>query len=220
MNVKEIRRKNLRGIARSVGGVTQLAGRLSRSQSQISHLIGSNPIKNIGDKLASEVEKIFSKPNGWLDREHYQTGEEIAFYEVETPRRKTQQVPLLSWSEINLWLESSNRVGSGPAHYIVTNLSISTQSFAVKVEGDSMESANGISFPNGAIVVIDPEISATSGSFVIARPAIGNPLVFKQYVMDGGKRYLKPLNTRYPIVEITSQALICGVARLMLVEFK
>lgn len=48
MHIKEIRRENLRSLAKSAGGITALADKLSRAQSQISHLIGNKPLKNIG----------------------------------------------------------------------------------------------------------------------------------------------------------------------------
>lgn len=67
MNVKSIRRENVRALAKSVGGISRLAIRLNKSQSQVSHLIGTSPIKNIGDKIASQIEIIFGKPAGWLD---------------------------------------------------------------------------------------------------------------------------------------------------------
>ncbi len=56
MNIKDIRRKNFRKLARSVGGITDLSEHLDRSQSQIRHFIGNSPIKNIGDRLANHIE--------------------------------------------------------------------------------------------------------------------------------------------------------------------
>lgn len=70
MDIKSIRRINLRRIARSAGGVTALARRVNHSQSQISHLIGPRPSKNIGDKLAAKFEAALHKPPGWLDKLH------------------------------------------------------------------------------------------------------------------------------------------------------
>ena len=34
---------------------------------------------------------------------------------------------------------------------------------------------------------------------------------FKQIVVDGGRRFLKPLNARYPVVPINGNAMIVGV---------
>mgnify|MGYP000963447788 FL=1 len=97
MNIKDIRRKNLRILARTAGGITVLSERLDRSQSQISHLIGNNPIKNIGDRLASHIEKTFNKPHGWLDHEH--VAEEVEGTYHYQNIQPYYQVPLLSAQE-------------------------------------------------------------------------------------------------------------------------
>ncbi len=222
MNVKDIRRKNLRTLSRSVGGVTQLANRLEKSQSQISHLIGTHPVKNIGDKFAAHVERVFNKVNGWLDHEHEGIEEENAIYSAQSTRQNFYRVPVLTWQATAEWLEKSGQVDSSANHltYIITSTHVSLYAFALRVEGDSMEAAHGVSFPPGSIIVIDPEYQANNGAFVLAKQSSTGSLVFKQYVIDGSRRYLKPLNPRYPIVEITPQAMICGVVRLLIHEFK
>lgn len=221
MNVKDIRRKNLRTIARSVGGVTQLAERLAKSQSQISHLIGTNPVKNIGDRFAAEVEKAFSKPDGWLDHDHHSAHEESGTYQVgrSSSHGSYYQVPLLSWNEALTWLNAHATTGNKPlAHPIITHVQVGPHAFALRVEGDSMEAPSGISFPNRSIILIDPDERPTNGAYVLAKQTPTSQLIFKQYILDGNRRYLKPLNHRYPIQEITPQAVICGVIRLMLLE--
>jgi hypothetical protein len=70
MDVYLIRLINLRALAAQEGGITALANRLEKSQSQISQLIGSKPIKNIGSLIAREVDRSFGKPEGWLDQIH------------------------------------------------------------------------------------------------------------------------------------------------------
>lgn len=216
MNVKEIRRKNLRAIARSVGGVTQLAERMGKSQSQISHLIGTNPVKNIGDRFAAEVEKIFIKPHGWLDHEHQGIQEENGIYQATIGR----QVPLLNWTDALSWIDPSSTAFKHATQNILTHIQVGSQSFALRVDGDSMEAPSGISFPNHCLIIVDPDEKITNGSFVIAKQNNNSQLVFKQFIIDGNRRYLKPLNPRYPIIEITPQAIICGVVRLMLMEVK
>lgn len=223
MNVKEIRRKNLRILARSMGGVTKLAERLEKSQSQISHLISINPVKNIGDKFAAHVERIFSKPYGWLDHDHSGVEEETPMYEGNTAiRRLGFQVPLITWQEAQqlLMQAAATMHGKSYTHYITTHLKVSPQAFALRVEGDSMETASGVSFCNGATIVVDPELQAKNGAYVLAKQNISSQLVFKQLIIDGNRRFLKPLNPRYPITEITPHAIICGVVRLVMMEFK
>lgn len=77
MDVSEIRRTNLRGLAKRMAaeegspdqkGVSALANRTKRAQAQISHIIGDSPRnKPIGDKLARDIERELSLPHGWLD---------------------------------------------------------------------------------------------------------------------------------------------------------
>lgn len=70
MNVSEIRRQNARYLAESVGGITALANRMNKAQQQITHIIGKNPIKNIGHGVAKQFEAAFDKESGWMDHEH------------------------------------------------------------------------------------------------------------------------------------------------------
>lgn len=220
MNVKDIRRKNLRVLARSVGGITLLADRLAKSQSQISHLIGTNPIKNIGDRLAAEVEKSFNKPHGWMDHEHPGIQEENGIYVTSNTRRNFREVPLLNWQEVLSWMDPNLAAAKKmPSQYLGVYAQISEHSFALRVEGDSMEAPSGVSFPNRAIIVVDPDVRATNGTYVLVQSNSSSQLVFKQLIIDGNRRYLKPLNPRYPLIEITPQAIICGVVKLMMMEF-
>src|SRR6185312_9552035 len=136
MNVKEIRRRNLRALARLVGGVTHLAERLGKSQSQISHLIGTNPVKNIGDKLAAEVERAFEKPNGWLDHEQEGVREEDGVYQVA--RSAAYRIPLISWQEVQRrFLQPAPAPATAPtsSEYLLTHVKVSSQAFALRVEG-------------------------------------------------------------------------------------
>jgi hypothetical protein len=71
MNISEIRLKNARYLANSAGGISAFAEKTGKSQPQISHLIGEKPIKNIGNKIAREIEKSFNQEKDWLDHAHY-----------------------------------------------------------------------------------------------------------------------------------------------------
>lgn len=221
MNVKDIRRNNMRALAKSVGGITPMANMLGKSQSQISHLIGANPIKNIGDKIAAEVEKIFNKPHGWLDREHFEIREANSYYNAvaNTANINPQLVPVIGWDQVTIWPEIPEEIAKEMRHYIPTLLRFSNQGFALKVEGDSMEAPSGISFPEGSIVVVDPNFSVNNRAFVIARLIGEKEVIFRQIIMEGNKRYLKPLNPRYPIIEVNGPLSFCGVVRLMVMEF-
>lgn len=222
MSIKSVRRENLRFLAKSVGGITRLAERLGKTQSQISHLIGNHPVKNIGDKIAAEVEAAFNKPVGWLDREHNGSRESLPVFQAGEQGRKgilCSQVPLITSEEVKKWHQIAYEYRPKSADYLIpTTANVSSFAFALRVQGDSMESATGISFPDNAVIVADPDQVATSGSFVVAAIGIDRGVTLKQLVIHGYKRYLKPLNVRYPILEFTQSTMIFGVVKQMVIN--
>lgn len=70
MDVYRIRWLNFRDLAGHRGGITEAAGKLGKSQGQVSHFGGERPIKNIGHDIAREIESAYGKPHGWLDQIH------------------------------------------------------------------------------------------------------------------------------------------------------
>ena len=65
-----LRWRNFRAlIGEKSGAVTAAAERLGKSQSQVSQFGGKTPMKNIGDDIATEIERIWAKPLGWLDQD-------------------------------------------------------------------------------------------------------------------------------------------------------
>lgn len=73
-SVHEARLINTRMLAATLApgrkGQAALAKELERSPSQISHMIGTNPTKRIGENMAWEIEEAFHKPRYWLDHFH------------------------------------------------------------------------------------------------------------------------------------------------------
>ena len=221
MNVKETRRKNLRKLARLVGGITELSERLDRSQSQISHLIGNNPIKNIGDRLASHIEEVFGKPRGWLDYEH-EAEEEEGSYHLTKNNQSYYQIPLLSMQEAReRFIQLSKVIPKNYFHHVSAHIHLSSDAFAIRAENDCMEASQGPSFPENSIVVLDTNCVPRSGAFIFARvkQGPGPTLLFRQLIVDGNQRYLKALNKHYPLTAMQADDTICGVVRFMLMEF-
>lgn len=85
----------------------------------------------------------------------------------------------------------------------------SEQSYALMVEGDSMVNPipGALSFPEGTILIVDPNSSCGPNDFVIAKDVSTQKATFKKLMTDGVRWYLKPLNPAYPTVEIDDPAL-------------
>ncbi len=70
LDIKQIRYKNAVTLRNLAGGVSDFAKKVDRSQPQMSNVVGDNPIKPIGHKLARYFESVFDKPQGWMDTAH------------------------------------------------------------------------------------------------------------------------------------------------------
>lgn len=70
----DISRTNARYLADSVGGFRRFGERVGLAESQVSQLLGKNPSRNIGVKVARRIEEAFEKPLGWIDQRHGESG--------------------------------------------------------------------------------------------------------------------------------------------------
>lgn len=122
----------------------------------------------------------------------------------------TQMVPLINWVQAGSWQEVSLQcLNESEWEYVSTGLNAGPRSFALVVRGDSMEPE----FIEGTQIIVDPDYEANNGSFIVALLDNDQSATFKQLIMDAGRSYLKPLNPRYPIIEINAPITICGVVR-------
>lgn len=71
--------------------------------------------------------------------------------------------------------------------------------FALRVEGDSMTSPMGKSYPDGCIAIFDASNrSPNNGDLVLAKRSGTDEITFKKYVSEEGMTFLRPLNPTYP----------------------
>ena len=68
-------------------------------------------------------------------------------------------------------------------------------------------------FPDGTVIIVEPDMQADPGDFVVVRANGGLECTFKQLMKDGNDWYLKPINDRYPIKPMPKDAVIIGVVR-------
>lgn len=77
--------------------------------------------------------------------------------------------------------------------------------FALRVLGDSMAPE----FEDGTIIIIDPSGMAESGAYVLAMHK--EEYIFRQFVIEDGRYYLKPLNSGYESLEVDGMNVVRGV---------
>jgi hypothetical protein len=97
MDSASIRRENLRTLRRELG-TNVVLDRLDMTKQLLSHYIGKNPKKQIGDDLARRVEVAFEKDYGWMDHLHGQYGDivqNIVDFAMSLPPE--QLTPLLTF---------------------------------------------------------------------------------------------------------------------------
>lgn len=220
MNVKHTRRENMRALARSIGGISALAKRLNKSQSQISQLIGITPAKNIGDKIAAQVEKSFNKPLGWLDKDHYGVQESQAIYAIAPESQPpVHWIPIISWDKVIDW-SAQTLNETTHTHQIPTHLSVGKRTYALQLTEEYHASNPNLVLPTNSIVITDPDQQPAHGSLVIVAFA-GNPIPeLRQAHFEGFKRLLQPLNNNRSVVELGDNDHIIGVVRQLIVGLK
>jgi SOS-response transcriptional repressor LexA len=224
MDISEIRRRNLRLIIdqRFAGTAAELARAIGKQPSEISRIFSSKCThrRNVGSRLARRIEAVLGKETGWMDRPQvavpYQAGP-TAWPAANAPATDTPiRVPIV-WS-----VQAKDAASIGrtrplplqPQEWITVVARVGKRAYALRVQGDSMEPK----FPEGVTIIVDPDVKPVHGSFVIALLSDTEQTTFKQFVIDG-RRYLKPLNPRYPIMEIDDRVAICGVVKQMIMSF-
>ena len=137
-----------------------------------------------------------------------------------SPGPPLRHLPLISWVQAGTWTEIEDPLEPGTYERLVpVTKRYSKRAYALRIEGDSMSSLDGDSFPDGSIIAVEPTQEARHGSYVVVRLEGSKETTFKQFVIDGDRMYLRPRNPRYPIIEIDEEATICGVVRQLVMDF-
>lgn len=75
MDIKTIRKMNVRLLEREIGSLSALARHAGTSQSYLSQCVGPNAFRSIGDEMARRLEHAMKKPHGWMDEGHMEEGQ-------------------------------------------------------------------------------------------------------------------------------------------------
>lgn len=105
-------------------------------------------------------------------------------------------VPLISWIRAGQWDEARDPLQPGDAEAWIPSLRpTSNGAYALRVRGDSMTTTHGKSYPEGCIIIVEPERRLpANGERVVAKLDGTNEVTFKVYKEEDGRRWLQPLN--------------------------
>ncbi|WP_185859285.1 S24 family peptidase [Vreelandella populi] len=118
-------------------------------------------------------------------------------------------VPILKWD-----IQSIRRVKfSIPQDYIPVPDVATDESFALVVPGNGMAP----DYPEGSVIIVDPNAPAQSGSDVVVEIAGG--VTFKRYSVEpGGNQFLVPVNPQFPAIPVKDEEFrVLGVVVLQLI---
>ncbi|EMW1937349.1 MULTISPECIES: LexA family protein, partial [Pseudomonadati] len=95
--------------------------------------------------------------------------------------------------------------------WVSTTKKASDSAFWLEVEGNSMTAPTGSkpSFPDGMLILVDPEQAVEPGDFCIARLG-GDEFTFKKLIRDSGQVFLQPLNPQYPMIPCNESCSVVG----------
>lgn len=190
--------------------------RCTLNQDQLSELSG------IGQGVISKIERgTIKKTTGivalaraldcnpvWLETGEDQPGESagqnIKTGNVGAIKAPAGEVPVISWVQAGAWHEVSEAFQPEDAErYLPIFRGHSSQTYALKVRGDSMTSPHGKSYPQGSYIIVDPaKVSPDNGDRIIAKLEGSAEVTFKVYKDEDGRKWLAPLNSSHqPITE-------------------
>lgn len=161
---------------------TDLARVFGVSRASVSHYLSGRTEPSIGQ--ISDVAKYIGVSLDYL------------IYGKPTER---VDVPLLSWEMIEPYVKHGVLDGArGDVNYLrCTVRSCSERTFAVRVQGDSMDSDGG--YRHGEVIFVDPDKSPVHGHDVVVKVGEQRLVLRRLSIHEDGQRYFRALNRHLPV---------------------
>jgi len=203
MDAYEVRYRNLRmlieqmekeagrgGYARA-GGLAMLAERLGKQQAQVNHFASDKRVKNIGPKIAREIDAAFGHPAGWLDQPHWidEAAEPVSNHDATVthiPRSAFRRVPVVGTASLGMdgyWTDLEYPKGHGDGYFEFPTTD--KDAYVLQVRGNSMHPA----IRSGWYVVIEPNRPPQMGEFVMVKLVDGRSTV-KEFLWHRDGEYV------------------------------
>lgn len=209
------RLKSLFTLRKGEKGFSQedLAHYLGVGQSAVNQILNGTNRLNV--KTASDIARFLSVPvdhfSPALAKEIREMSMSVESLSASDVGLKNYKYPLLSWVQAGAFAEMDGQFTESDAQRYVSSTKRATgNAFWLEVHGDSMTAPAGQkpSFPEGMLILVDPEQEAQPGEFCIA--VKGGMATFKKVVKDGWLTFLKPLNPQYPLIQVDPDCLVVG----------
>ncbi len=126
-------------------------------------------------------------------------------------------LPILEWTDIVSYQTKRPVVFKS---MMTTTQPVGARSFGLCIESDGMQSREGgETFLRGSHIIVDPDHPLKDQHFVVVQLQKETAPTLRQWVIDGGVQFLKPLNPQYPASPMTSSMTILGVVRELVRHF-
>lgn len=198
MNINALRYQLLRAVMKERSyTVRKLADMIHRGESQCSSFAGSNPSKNIGEKMARHIEKSLNLPPTYLDDVRNLDGtinEKSSTYAVNDAHFLSlvgHQLPVVGMATAGALKEAFEEADI--EEYVPAPGPCSNRAFVLILDGISMLP----DFNPRDRIVIDPEAEWMSGDVVYARCTHNNSGTFKEIRYEDGDYYLCAKNPKW-----------------------
>lgn len=186
----------------------ELASKLDVTRGAITHYLSGRRVPPL--RKFQKLATILKADPAWL-----QFGSTNAIEPDKLKPTKSnahRPIPVLTWkqaADYDAGSSSKKAANESLPHFFTDQ----PHWYALPVKGDAMTASLGQqkSFCEGEMLIVNPDKEPTHGDFVIAVLPKAKDATFKQYVEDGGIRYLKPLNPQYPLTQLDKSTSICGV---------
>jgi SOS-response transcriptional repressor LexA len=201
---------------KKVLGITQqdIADELNITQSAVGHYLNGRNALNVSAALMFAkilgVQLEDFSPHLAKEMELMHAAAQNVQFLGSYEKRPT--FPLISWVSAGSWAEACEPYAVKDIdEWLESDAHIEGNGFWLRVQGDSMTSPVGLSVPEGMLILVDTGKEPKNGSLVIAKLVDANEATFKKLVIDGGQKYLKPLNPQYPLTAINGNCRLLGV---------
>ncbi|HEJ9542860.1 TPA: LexA family transcriptional regulator [Proteus mirabilis] len=181
------------------------------SQAQLAKLCGYSAASRIGNyelgerKISADDAIVISEALGISPAE-------LMFGSQSDQVIKNYEYPLFTKVQAGAFSTEFNSYTQKDAvSWIPTAKKASERAFWLEVEGQSMTAPPGgkPSFPEGMLILVDPDEEVEFGDFCVAR-LLNDEFTFKRLIREGGVEYLEPLNPRYDLIPINGNCTIIG----------